>query len=138
MITIELQEVVLKYFCDGFKYLEIIELLRVKHNNNTSLRSLKTWLKQNGISKRPLQNRRDPEVVIREAIIAELNGTGSTMGYRRIHKSLLNKGVLCRREDVRTMLKDIDPDGVELRERRRLKRRVYGSLGPNYVLHIDG
>ena len=36
------------------------------------------------------------------------------------------------------MLKDIDPEGVNRRRRRRLHRRKYISQGPNYVWHIDG
>jgi len=60
------------------------------------------------------------------------------MGYRRMHKALLNRGLVCRKEDVRKELKNIDPDGVAYRKRRRLQRRKYQSPGPNYVWHIDG
>ena len=31
-----------------------------------------------------------------------------------------------------------DPEGVQLRKRRRLRRRKYTSPGPNFVWHIDG
>ena len=32
----------------------------------------------------------------------------------------------------------IDPEGVDLRRRRRLKRRKYASPGPNFLWHVDG
>ena len=36
------------------------------------------------------------------------------------------------------MLKEIDPEGSELRRRHRLKRRVYVNQGPDYTWHLDG
>ena len=36
------------------------------------------------------------------------------------------------------MLKEIDPEGSELRRRHRLKRRVYINQGPDYAWHLDG
>ena len=35
-------------------------------------------------------------------------------------------------------LRIIDPEGVECRKRRRLKRRRYITPGPNFLWHIDG
>lgn len=32
----------------------------------------------------------------------------------------------------------LDPEGKQLRTVRKLKRRVYGVPGPNYMIHIDG
>jgi len=131
-------EIILKYIHDGFSYLEIIELLRVQNHCNISLSTLKRFLKSNGIFRRPLENRRDTRDAIRQAITEEINGTGSTMGYRRMHKALLNRGLICRREDIRKEMRNIDPDGVALRKNRHLQRRKYQSPGPNYVCHIDG
>lgn len=37
-----------------------------------------------------------------------------------------------------TMLRQVDPNGVQFRSRRRLLRRTYYSLGPNHTWHIDG
>ena len=55
-----------------------------------------------------------------------------------MHRSLLDKGLICRREDVRKLMQQLDPEGVELRRRRMLHRRKYHAAGPNYVWHIDG
>ena len=42
------------------------------------------------------------------------------------------------RNTVRLLLTAVDADGVALRRARKLRRRVYRSLGPNYVIHLDG
>jgi len=35
-------------------------------------------------------------------------------------------------------MKDIDPEGVQERRSRRLRRRAYVSYGPNFCWHVDG
>ena len=47
-------------------------------------------------------------------------------------------GLVADRKTVRRILKTLDPDGVERRSKRKLKRRKYHSKGPNYIWHIDG
>ncbi|XP_062594572.1 uncharacterized protein LOC134255988 [Saccostrea cucullata] len=37
-----------------------------------------------------------------------------------------------------TVLREVDPLGVENRRRHRINRRLYSSLGPNHVWHVDG
>jgi hypothetical protein len=39
---------------------------------------------------------------------------------------------------VAKIMKELDPDGVEQRRRRRLSRRKYVSYGPNFCWHVDG
>ena len=36
------------------------------------------------------------------------------------------------------LLRELDPEGVESRKRKRLRRRIYHARGPNFVWHIDG
>jgi hypothetical protein len=36
------------------------------------------------------------------------------------------------------LVKEIDPEGTEMRRAHRLKRRVYHNPGPNYAWHCDG
>ena len=55
-----------------------------------------------------------------------------------MHRILISKGIQCRREDARKMVCDKNPEGVQVRKRRRLRRRKYTSPGPNFVWHIDG
>ncbi|KAK3742548.1 hypothetical protein QZH41_017038 [Actinostola sp. cb2023] len=39
---------------------------------------------------------------------------------------------------VARLMKKIDPDGVKDRKARRLSRRNYVSMGPNFCWHLDG
>ena len=39
---------------------------------------------------------------------------------------------------MRQIVKQLDPDSVKLRKRRRLHRRRYVADGPNFVWHLDG
>ena len=55
-----------------------------------------------------------------------------------MHYILISKGIRCCCEDVRKMVCDKDPEGVQLRKQRCLRRRKYLSPGPNFVWQIDG
>ena len=48
------------------------------------------------------------------------------------------KGIMVKRARVMTLLKELDPDGVESRRKKRLRRRAYHAKGPNFVWHTDG
>ncbi|KAL9964483.1 hypothetical protein ACROYT_G028130 [Oculina patagonica] len=56
----------------------------------------------------------------------------------RLWARLRRKGYFVKRSRIMTMLREIDPEGVESRKRKRLRRRTYQAKGPNYVWHIDG
>ena len=43
-----------------------------------------------------------------------------------------------RKEDVRLIFIELDPDGVAARLSRRLERRTYTVPGPNFIWRIDG
>lgn len=129
-------DLLLKYFRDGHSYSVIVDFLASKHNIKMSLRTLKKKLNRLSLYKRknysPLDN-------VRTAIIAELNGSGQHYGYRTMCQTLRQKhNLTVRRQDVMLMMADLDPLGIEQRTRRRFVRRVYHSLGPNHVWHIDG
>ncbi|XP_069109274.1 uncharacterized protein [Argopecten irradians] len=51
---------------------------------------------------------------------------------------LRRKGLHVRRDMVMKAMREVDPDGIELRRRRRIERRVYTSIGPNHTWHVDG
>ena len=80
----------------------------------------------------------DIENVI-QCISNELRGSGSSMEYRTMHQKLRSVyNLQVDQETVRLCLKTLDPEGVEERSKRRLRRRVYISKRPNYQWHIDG
>ena len=131
-------EAVLRLFLNKHPYEEILEHLRVHFNIKISLSTFKRWLRRNNLHRRALENvRTDPNIVV-DAVLKELQGSGSRVGYRRVVQSLTNQGILCRQDDVRKIIKAADPEGVDLRRRRRLHRRKYRSTGPNQAWHIDG
>jgi hypothetical protein len=60
-------------------------------------------------------------------------------GYRTIWRILKSSNKVNATQDtVRRILKAIDPSGVSLRSRHRLRRRTYINKGPNHIIHIDG
>ena len=127
-----------RYFEDGLTYTKILEFLRVQHDIHMSLSSLKRWFKKKGMIRRPLEEVRNDREIITNAVKEEISESGADVGYRRIHRALKSQGFICRRDDVRQIIKQLNPEVVELRKRRRLHRRRYISEGPNYTWHIDG
>ena len=80
----------------------------------------------------------DEEATVR-LICREIEGAGRLAGYHSIwHALRIRHGVHVPRNLVARIVKEIDPEGVAFRKSRRLTRRRYMSLGPNFCWHIDG
>ena len=125
-----------RYFNLGMDYDEILILLVASHNIQLSLRQLKRILVKKGLRRR--KNHSDPEAIV-SAVEQQLKGSGRLLGYRQMHQRLrLDYGLVLSRETVRTTLASLDPEGVSLRSRHKLKRRQYIAKGPNFVWHLDG
>ena len=133
-----LTDIVKDYFRKGYTYLEMLEFLKVHHKRTISLSTLKRYLKKMNCFRRPLFGRRINFNEVKEIVQEELYGSGSNLGYRRVWSHLSSSGILLRREDVGLALRELDPENVDKRQRRRLRRRKYRNSGPNYVWHIDG
>lgn len=87
-------------------------------------------------------SRRNPEYDI-DSIIHEVEGTldgpDCIAGYRHVWHSLQLKGYQVPRQVVELLLRELDPEGSQLRKRHKLKRRQYhNQAGPNAVWHADG
>ena len=63
--------------------------------------------------------------------------TNGAHGYRWMYQKCIWNGLRVKKEQVRLMLKIIDPGGVNIRSKHRLIRRQYFCKGPNYCWHID-
>lgn len=125
-----------RYFDLGLQYKEILEFLDTLHGIKLSLRHLKRILQSMGLQRRKGHASIDD---IAALIEYELQGNGSCLGYRQMTQKLrLQYGLVVHRETVRLTLKTLDPEGVEYRARRKLKRRLYSAKGPNFIWHIDG
>ncbi len=70
-------------------------------------------------------------------ILATNCSTGQLHGYRWMYTKCREHGLCVRKEDVRLVLKELDPRGVSLRQARRLRRRSYFSKGPSFIWHMD-
>ena len=46
--------------------------------------------------------------------------------------------IFVKRARVMRFLKELDPEGVESRKKKRLRQRLYHAKGPNFIWHIDG
>jgi len=66
-----------------------------------------------------------------------LQGSGNLHGYRLMYDRCLVNGLRARKEDVRLLLGALDPEGVQLRRRSRLRRQRYVASGPNFLWHVD-
>lgn len=60
---------------------------------------------------------------------------GQMHGYRWMHLGCLEMELFVDQETVRVLLHVIDPEGIELRRKRR---KIYSIKGSNSVWHIDG
>ena len=54
-----------------------------------------------------------------------------------MHQALTRKGFAVDKDSVRFTLKELDPEGVALRSRHKLRRRKYYAKGPNDISHLD-
>ena len=100
-----------------------------------SVRHLKRLLSFYGLYRR--KNYSNLQWVM-EFIAMELEASGQMHGSRWLHVKCRKNGLNVTREVVRLILKMLDPEGVEIRQRKRLRRRKYASKGPNYCWHADG
>nr|XP_033492050.1 uncharacterized protein LOC117263018 [Epinephelus lanceolatus] len=122
------------YFEIGLKYKDIKSVLASKHGFHVSERQLKRLLNARGHFRR--KTFCDLEVLI-EFISNQIQYTGQLHGYRWMFAKCREHGLRVRKEDVRLVLKELDPRGVSLRQARRLRRRSYFSRGPNFIWHMD-
>ena len=128
-------DIIADYFHRGYPYAIIVELLN-KQGIVMHLWTLKRKLKDMGLSRR---GSHVDEGMLRYVIVEEMQGAGRLSGYRSIwHALRLRHHIHVPRNLVARLVKEIDPDGVEERKSRRLSRRRYLSLGPNFCWHIDG
>ena len=128
-------ELIAHYFREGFAYEKIMQFLGKFHGINISLRTLNTKLRSLGLRRR---NKEYDLSLIRQRIQHELDGPGSSAGYRSVWHTLQREGYQVPRETIRVFVNELDPDGVRERQGKTLRRRTYHNPGPNYAWHVDG
>lgn len=121
----------LKTFTNG----EICNLINVHHQRDLTPRQLKYIRKKSGLQRYSYISQED----LRNIILNELETVNSRIGYRQMAEFInLKYGILVSKEKVRKLLRILDPEGVQERSRNVIKRRIYQTLGPNDICHIDG
>ncbi|KAJ8319832.1 hypothetical protein KUTeg_001419 [Tegillarca granosa] len=122
------------YLSFGIPYEEILGLLAQKHDVFISMKTLKRRLASYGLYRR--KNFTDI-IIVAMFIQEQVQLSGCLHGYRWMYNKCLQNGMVVQRDMVRILLKILDPPGVTLRIRGKLRRRQYTSKGPNYIWHID-
>lgn len=131
----EIDDIVTCYFRLGFRNKEILQALAYNHRTVISIRTLKRITKRLSLYRR--KNNSDL-LYVALFITKQCQESGSQHGYKWMHSKCVLEGFKVTQENVRLLLQVIDPDGVKIRSKRRLRRRAYCSRGPNAVWHIDG
>lgn len=128
-------DVIANLFYKGFSYSEILSMLRSKYNINFSMITLKRRLNGQGLYRKKYFS--DLNDIV-DFISGEVSGSGQCHGYKWLHLKAVQNQLTLTQNMVRQALHVIDGEGMELRRRRRLRRRQYSSKGPNYTWHCDG
>ncbi|XP_042073225.1 uncharacterized protein LOC121813492 [Haplochromis burtoni] len=122
------------YFELGLNYKDIKTVLCIRHSFHISERHLKRVLSARGHTRHKAYS--DLAVLV-EFIDNQLQYSGQLHGYRWMYAKCREHGLRVRKEDVRLVLKELDPRGVALRQAVRFRRRNYFSKGPNFIWHMD-
>lgn len=100
-----------------------------------NIRGVKYQLKKLGLRKKEESSLEDIAMAIR----IELETSGNCLGYRSLwHRLKLKHKLEVRRDTVMQLLRELDPEGVDCRKRKRMRRRKYKNPGPNFMWHVDG
>lgn len=123
------------YFEMGLTFPEIISVVSRKHRIVLSERTAKRICAKLGLFRR--KNKTD---IAEVAIFIEetLESCGQLHGYRWMYWRAILAGFRVSQDDIRQLLSLQDHEGVYLRKRNRLRRRMYVNKGPNFVWHVDG
>lgn len=134
------RDLIEQYFHKGLKNKEIVLMLEKYHGIEISIRTLKRRLQDFGLKRRQqFYDDHDLEYV-KTVIEREIaNGPDSLNGYRTMwHVLRLRYHIHVPRHTVESILRTVDPRGVEERKQRCFRRRCFVSPGPNFSWHMDG
>lgn len=118
------------------KYEEISFIITEHHKIPLTIDRLKKSVSKFGL------NRRKSVVddgIVDDIIRNEVSTSLSLIGYRQMKHIISRKyNVDISYERVRKSVLRIDPEGVQLRSKNVIRRRIYSSSGPFHIVHIDG
>lgn len=123
------QSVIKYYFYQEYTYQSIVKLLDKQHDIQISEQTLKYHLQNYSLRMRlPTYDLAQRWLLVAE----ELDGPGCMSGYRAIWHTLHLDRLQIPRRVVAGVVRELDPEGCEMRRSKRLRRRKYSVPGPNY------
>ena len=129
------RSIITDYFYLGLRFSRIVQLLSKYHEIQMSKSTHKRRLKENYLKKHD----NVPIELLQTIIQREVRGPAASFGYRKMQCHLRSRYKLnIPRDNVMNILKEIDPEGTEIRRSRKLCRRKYISPGPDHCWHTDG
>ncbi|XP_074659295.1 uncharacterized protein LOC141912030 isoform X2 [Tubulanus polymorphus] len=75
---------------------------------------------------------------ILDDIVADAVAIHPNWGEKLHAGHIQSLGLRVQRDRIRESLRRVDPDGIDERKRKTLKRREYWVPGPNFIWHVDG
>ena len=124
-------ELISLYFRQGYSNPEMLEFLKL-HGVSISLSTQKRRLSSLGLSRKTNISADE----LRSAIERKLDKSGCFLRYSKMWARVRKKGIIVKIARVRTLLKELDPDNVESRQKKRLHCRAYHTKGPNIIIII--
>lgn len=128
------EKLIENYFQLGLHQKEILSLMKSIHNITINHRTLKRILRKLGLYRRKRFS--NLETVL-EFVNNQLEKSGYLHGYRWMHLKCIQAGLVVTQNTIREILWLLDPQGVDIRKRKRLRRRQYNTKGPNCIWHVD-
>ncbi|KAK3097610.1 hypothetical protein FSP39_011378 [Pinctada imbricata] len=122
-----------QYFGQGLKYAEIVHVLKHDHGMSLSLRHVKRILQKLHLERRKYSDIRN----VVDFIYVQLQSSGQLHGYRIMHEKCRQNGFNVKMNDVRLILKQLDPVGVEHRTARRLGESSYSDTFYSDSIYFD-
>ncbi|KAA1094917.1 hypothetical protein PGT21_032708 [Puccinia graminis f. sp. tritici] len=138
----QLEDHIQTYFERGLSYSQIHHALTTSHDYTQSFRTLERKIKSMNLTRRTddLDNNKvDIDTIV--SCIQEIHQTpeGRNVGYQRMRQLLQTKyGFNIHNLTVALINRTLDPEGVDNRSKRVLKRRVFNTPGPNFIWSADG
>lgn len=129
----DLDDLIRLYFRLSFSNKEILSILAHSHQTIISVRTLKRICKRLGLFRRKNQSNLEEVLAF---VQQEIMINGQMQVYRWLHLRAIQHGFVVSQDTVRCIIKLVDPQGVELRQAWRLRRRQYSCRGPNGSLYI--
>lgn len=108
--------------------------LRNLDNIIISMSTLRRYLKYLGLFRRKAHS---DLLEVALFLQEQLNQYGMLHGYKIMHLKCIQAGFVVSQRTIGHLLKILDPRGVHLRRRNRLRRRLYRNPGPNFLWHLD-